>query len=182
MKDYALGTLAGLQLSAEPSAVASSLGGWALASGAARRLGLPGGRAAGVGLAVVGLHWASELFHQLGHASAARHTGHPMTGIRAWILLSASGYPADEPALPAGIHIRRALGGPAASALLSLVTLGVARAVPRRWPLLRGLAWFTFWENLLVFTVGAFIPLGFNDGSTLLHWWHRRRRGSTGVR
>jgi hypothetical protein len=29
-------------------------------------------------------------------------------------------------------------------------------------------------ENLLVFTVGNFLPFGFNDGSTLLHWMRRR--------
>ena len=29
-------------------------------------------------------------------------------------------------------------------------------------------------ENLLVFGGGAFLPLGFNDGSTLLHWWPKR--------
>ena len=39
---------------------------------------------------------------------------------------------------------------------------------------LAGLAIFLFVENLLVFTLQAFIPLGFNDGSTLWHWLRRR--------
>jgi hypothetical protein len=29
-------------------------------------------------------------------------------------------------------------------------------------------------DNLLVFTLGAFLPLGFTDGSTILRWWRRR--------
>jgi hypothetical protein len=29
-------------------------------------------------------------------------------------------------------------------------------------------------DNLLVFTLGAFLPLGFTDGSTLLYWLPRR--------
>jgi hypothetical protein len=32
-------------------------------------------------------------------------------------------------------------------------------------------ALFFFLDNLLVLTLGAFVPLGFTDGSTLLRWW-----------
>jgi hypothetical protein len=33
---------------------------------------------------------------------------------------------------------------------------------------------FFFLDNLLVFTLGAFLPLGFTDGSTLLRYWPQR--------
>jgi hypothetical protein len=29
-------------------------------------------------------------------------------------------------------------------------------------------------ENLLLYGLGAFLPLGFTDGSTLLEWWPKR--------
>jgi hypothetical protein len=35
---------------------------------------------------------------------------------------------------------------------------------------------FFFLDNLLVFTIGSLLPLGFTDGSTLLAWWPRRGR------
>jgi len=37
-------------------------------------------------------------------------------------------------------------------------------------PLLSALALFVAAINLLIFSVGAFLPLGFTDGSTLLRW------------
>ena len=41
-----------------------------------------------------------------------------------------------------------------------------------------GVAWwvavFFFLDNLLVMTLGAFLPLGFTDGDTLLAWWGKR--------
>jgi hypothetical protein len=33
---------------------------------------------------------------------------------------------------------------------------------------------FFFLDNLLIFTLGVFVPLGFTDGSTLLRWWGKR--------
>jgi hypothetical protein len=127
------------------------------------------------GLIATLLHWVAGVLHQLGHAVAARRTGYPMREIRLLHLLSTSIYPRDEPELPAEIHIRRALGGPIASFLAGLLGFGLA------W-LLQGnelaylLALFFAFENLLVFGLGAFIPLGFTDGSTLLEWWPRRGR------
>jgi hypothetical protein len=32
-----------------------------------------------------------------------------------------------------------------------------------------------FLDNFFVFTLGAFIPLGFNDVSTIIYWMRRRR-------
>lgn len=126
------------------------------------------------GLIAVGLHWISEFCHQLGHAWAAHRTGYPMIGIRFWGLLSTSIYPANEPPLPGAIHIRRALGGPTASLLLSflaaIILLGLRTAGSIAWWCLV----FFFLDNLLVLFLGAFLPLGFTDGSTIRAWWSKR--------
>ena len=177
MNEYKLGQLAGLRLSATPVAVFGSILLVALLSGIAiRALNLPVGESLFGSLLAVILHWVSALAHHLGHAWAARRTGYPMIGIRLGTLgvLATSVYPPEEPSLPARIHIRRALGGPIGSLLFSLVALAVAlvfRAVNS------SLAWvgiFFFLDNLLVFTLGVFVPLGFTDGSTLLQWWSQR--------
>jgi hypothetical protein len=97
-----------------------------------------------------------------------------MTGIRLWWMLGSSVYPADEPQLEAGLHIRRALGGPSASALLTVVALVLwllLRAVTPEWSWV-GLVFFV--DNLVFYTLGSFLPLGFTDGSTLLRWLPRR--------
>jgi Zn-dependent protease len=127
-----------------------------------------------VGLVATLLHWDSAIWHQLGHTWAARQTGYPMKGITLVGLLSASRYPHDEPELPAEIHIRRALGGPTASLMVSLVS-GLAALALRP---VGGAIWmvtvFWFLDNFLVFAIGSLLPLGFTDGSTLLYWWPRR--------
>jgi hypothetical protein len=178
LKEYELGNVASLKLTAEGRVLAGSLVLWGLLSiigiGLLDLDAFPA--MAGSVLAVV-LHWISELVHQLGHAWAARRTGHPMTGIHfgKMLLLGTSIYPPDEGALPAKVHIRRALGGPASSLLFSLVA-GLAVFALRS---TEGVLWwvglFFFVENLGLFTVGAFLPLGFTDGSTLLEWWLQRK-------
>lgn len=170
-----LGTMGSLQLSARSSALIGSLFLWAFVFGLGMWvIRLPWGASLMGGLLVVALHWASILIHHLGHAIAARRTGYPMTGVQLWGLLGRSLYPATEPALPGRVHIRRALGGPLASTLL-----GLAAAMPTL--LLRpaaGLIWwlalFVTLDNLVILGPGAFLPLGFTDGGTILHWWGRR--------
>lgn len=143
-------------------------------------LGLIGGSALGFttveavlgGLAGTAIFFVSELIHQLGHAWAARRTGYPMTGIRFYNLLSACVYPSDEPNLPGRTHIRRALGGPLFSLIMSVITGVFALALRgAQGGLLGWLALFAFVVNFAVLTLGAFLPLGFNDGSTLLRYW-----------
>jgi hypothetical protein len=169
---YQLGRIASLRLTADWSAIIGSLLLWVLLSGSAA-LGLGVSPAAAVvgGLVAVLLHWASDIVHQLGHARAARTTGHPMIGIRLWWVLSASIYPSDEGSLPAAVHIRRALGGPVASLLLTVIAALIALALRPLGGVYWWVALFFFLDNLLVLTLGAFLPLGFTDGSTLLHWW-----------
>lgn len=175
MRVYRLGTQAGLRLSARPSALWSALALWIVLSGVALGLLNLSPLAAILGaLLAVALHWLSELFHQLGHAQAARRAGYPMIGIEFWLLLSSSLYPPSEPDLPAALHIRRALGGPIASLALTLLAGLTALALHAPGGVLWWVALFFFLDNLLVFTLGAFLPLGFTDGSTLLYW---RREG-----
>jgi hypothetical protein len=154
-----------------PSALVGSLALWALLSAVGIwLLGLAAGAALLGGLVAVFLHWFSEIVHHLGHAWAARRTGYPMAGIQLWGVLSSSVYPRDEPPLPAMLHIRRALGGPIASLLLTLVAGLLAAALHSS----GGIAWWVallfVLENLFVFTLQVFIPLSFNDGGTILYW------------
>ena len=125
------------------------------------------------------LHWVAETWHNFGHYTAARWTGFPMDGVRlgtteAMGLFGTSIYPEGEGELSAAVHLRRAVGGPIGNAILGVLALAATIVL-----LLVGshFAWvgvvFTL-ENLLVFVLGNFIPLGFNDGSTMLHWWRRR--------
>jgi hypothetical protein len=126
------------------------------------------------GLLATLLHWLSGLLHHLGHARAARRTGYPMREVRLLHVLAASIYPRDEPELPAEIHIRRALGGPPVNIVLGLAGLVIVLLLPDGGGLWYLLALFFAQENLLVYGLGAFMPLGFTDGSTLLEWWPRR--------
>lgn len=172
---FMLGKLGGLTISARPNAIIGLIGlavllivvGWVA-------LDLPPVQAVIGGIAAALLHYLFELAHHLGHARAAARTGYPMLGLRYWWLLAQSIYPKDEPALPAGVHIRRALGGP----MMSLALAAAAGMIALLVSPLGGLPWwlsiFSFLDNLLVFTIGAFLPLGFTDGSTLLQYWGKQ--------
>ena len=171
---YKLGSIAGLRLTAQPSTIISSIVLWVILSVVAfGLLHLPPGAAMLGALVAVALHWLSVLIHQLGHALAARRAEYPMVGIEFWLLLSRSLYPKEEPALPADIHIRRALGGPIISLLCSLLAGLCALVLHGPGGVLWWVAFFFFLDNLLVFTLGAILPLGFTDGSTLLYWIRR---------
>lgn len=177
MREYKLGRFAGLHLSIMPSAFIGSLILWiGLSALAITLLHFSWSEAAVVGFMATLLHWFAETLHQLGHAGFARRMGYPMIGIRYWGVLSSSVYPPDEPILTGPTHIRRALGGPTASFLMLLLggllfivlsTLSVTDA-------LRWLAFFFLLDNLVVFCLGALLPLGFTDGSTLLRWWGKQ--------
>ncbi len=169
-----LGRLAGLDLAWMPSTLWGMAAIWiGLGAVAFFLLGFNFWEALLGGLIGVVIHWCSEFWHQYGHVLAARRTGYPMTGLRFWGVLSTSLWPPDEPPLPGRIHIQRALGGPIASILLGVLALVVAAVIGRG-----GLGWwlavFAAFDNLLVLGLGAFAPLGFTDGSTILYWWKRR--------
>lgn len=176
MRERKLGTLAGLELTTTPATLVGSIGLYAIIVIFMAALNIPIGSALLGGVIVVAVHWFTEGVHQLGHAWAAHRTGYPMTGIRfgKWGLLSTALYPPDEPSLPAKIHIRRAWGGPIFSAFLSalaFILLIVIRNADTLWALV---LWFFFLENFLVMTLQVFIPLGFNDGTTIRHWLRQR--------
>ena len=168
--DIRLGKLAGLDIGAELSAIIGSLLLWvALSTVALFLLNRSFPVALVAGLIAVLMHWVAVICHQLGHAWAARRSGHPMVGVNLWGVLSSSIYPPDEPPLPKPIHIQRALGGPMASLALSVVSvvpLLLLQTGTTAW----WLALFFLADNLLVFAIGSLLPLGFTDGSTLLHW------------
>jgi hypothetical protein len=177
MKEFKLGKVAGLNLSAIPLAIVGSLLLFVILSVVATTiLQLPVGTALIGSFVAVILHWVSDIAHHLGHAQAARKTGYPMIGVRlgTWAVLGTSLYPDDEPELPADIHIRRALGGPAGSLLVSLIAAIIALLLYNLGEALWWVAVFLFLDNLMVFTIGTFLPLGFTDGSTLLYWRGKR--------
>ncbi len=168
VKSIHFGKLFGLQVGILPLAFGGTFFLWVVFSAIAHYwLGLAFGESLLLGFAAMLLHWVFELIHNLGHALAARQTGYPMTGFTfgALAIFALSRYPKDEPDLPPSIHIRRALGGPIINGLLSVVFLLLL-------PVWRGnwfwLGVFSLFENLLVYTLQVFIPLGFNDGSTIL--------------
>ncbi len=180
MKEYKLGRLAGLTISATPSTIVGFVVLWIVLSVIAFGLiQLPLGNAIVGALAATILHFFGNLWHQLGHSVAARGTGHPMTGIRFGYLgiFSTSIYPADEGTLPAAIHIRRALGGPLGSLVMSIIALIIVLVIntSRSGGTVWWLALFFLFDNFVVFTLEVFLPLGFNDASTILHWIRARQ-------
>lgn len=173
-QEFRLGRIGGLEVIATPLAAVGTLLLGVIFFGVGRFVFNHGNANAIIGgVALAFLWWVSEIVHQLGHNVGARRVGHPMTGVRLGFLLvlGISIYPADEPQLAPAVHVRRALGGPAASAALSVVIGILAVALGGHslgWVLL---VWFL--DNLLVFTLGAFLPVGFSDGSTLLRYLRR---------
>jgi hypothetical protein len=91
-----------------------------------------------------------------------------MTGLRFWFLLGTCIYPKDEPALSKVIHVRRALGGPLTSALLAIVYGVLSYVLSPQGGVLYYVMVLMLLENIMIFSLGAFLPLGFTDGSTLL--------------
>ena len=153
-------------IAARPSAVLTYAGLiCALSAIAWKRQHLTLTRAVSVGVLGAALHLVSVLVHHAGHAVAARMVGHPMIGVRLWGGLASSLYPEGEPELPPNVHLRRAIGGPLASAV---VGLGVATLGRRRGGVVGDLTTLVVADNLFLLGLGSLLPLGFTDGSTLL--------------
>ena len=173
MKAMRLGKVAGLLITAKRNAFYGFALMWLVVTiGAFILLEAPLGEAIIGSFIVTLLHYASELWHQLGHSWAARRVGYPMIGVRFWWILGQSIYPNNEPELPGSTHIRRALGGPAASLLLTIIMFILTILVARLpdYTLLMWVLPLVTLDNLFFFTLGAFLPLGFTDGSTILRW------------
>jgi hypothetical protein len=168
MKTIHLGKLFGLQIDILPLTFTGMLILWiGFGTIAFFGIGIPISESILMGWIAALLHFTFEFIHTLGHAFAAKRTGYPMKGIQFGLLaiFAMTLYPKDEPVLPGYIHIRRALGGPIFNSLLSVIFFLIL-------PLWRGnwfwLGLFALLENIFVFTLQVFLPLGFNDGSTIL--------------
>jgi len=174
MKPVHFGKIFGLQISALPLGFVGTLALWIGFSAIAHYVfDLAFGESVLLGFVATLLHWIFELIHSLGHAFAAKRTGYPMIGIKFGVLavLAATLYPKDEPTLPSSIHIRRALGGPIANGLLSILFFLLLPLWPGNW---FWIGMFALFENLFVYTLQVFLPLGFNDGSTILRNLRRK--------
>jgi hypothetical protein len=172
---YRLGTIYGVKVTARPSAIIASIALWAVATEVATAF-FHASLGAGIlqGLVVTLIHWVSDLLHQFGHAIAARSMGYPMSGLRLWFLLSSGLYPLDEPELPPRTHVRRALGGPIMSLIVTIIAGAIAWLLRSAGSPYTWIAVFAVLDNFVIFTLGAFLPLGFTDGSTLLRLWRER--------
>ena len=167
MKSIHLGKIFGLQMNILPVTFLATLLLWIGLSAAAYVIGSPLGESLLIGLVATLLHWTSVLFHHLGHFIASRTAGYPMSGLEIGMfgILARDLYPADELELLPAIHIRRALGGPIVSGLLSVIFFLLLPLWSGNW---YWLGMFILLENLFLFTLQVFIPLGFNDGGTIL--------------
>ena len=170
-RTYVLGKILGLKITAETSAFVAGFGLWAVLAVVGKTfLSLTGPDVVVGGGLLILLHYGLGFVHQFGHAIAAAQTRHAMTGIHYWLLLTRSIYPPHEPPLPAKVHIQRAKGGPIASGILSgalgLLTLLL---IPVGGLVLEIVA-FLFLDNLLIYTLGALLPLPFTDGGTIKDW------------
>ena len=134
-----------------------------------------------VGLLATLIHWVSEISHQYGHHLAARRIGKPAQSVRLWWFLSRTVYPRDEGRLSALQHMQRALGGPLMSALI-----GLACGLLMTWwwslgGVLRFLITFAAIENMVIFGLGAFVPLTIGDtfrtdGATILQYYKQQKK------
>lgn len=176
-RSFQLGKFQGLKIRAKPSVFPAALLIWAITAFLGFKVfKLKPAKAAIGGILALIIHFLSEGWHQIGHANMAEQTGYPMEGVEFWGPLASSTYPENEGMLGPDIHIQRAVGGPIFSLTLSLITGVIAIALRPIGGSALLLAYFTLLDNLLVFTIGALLPLGFTDGSTILHWMGHRRR------
>lgn len=169
MKSTQLGKLFGLQISFIPLLFAGMTLIWVTWSLAGYfEFDIPFSESILLGFIGMLFHYISELIHCLGHAVAAKSTGYPMTGIRFGLLglFAQTMYPKDEPELPPSTHIRRALGGPIVNLFISILLFILLPLWKGNW---YWLGLFIFLDNLIVYTLQVFLPIGFNDGSTILN-------------
>lgn len=176
---YRLGATGDIEVTAEPSAIVGALALWGIFAVCGRWVfRLAPAVAFLAGLFSTALHFLSEIIHQLGHAMAARRAGYPMQRMHLWAVLGRSVYPVGEPELRPRIHIQRALGGPTASLVMTLVAglLALGARPLGRLPFM--LTSILALENLLIFTIGALLPIKAigTDGAVILRYWRPEQR------
>ena len=175
MKSMYLGKLFGLQMSFTPLVFIGITGIWiilSLVSYFAFDISLS--ESIFLGFIATLLHYVLELIHSLGHAFVAKQVGYPMTEIRFGVygIYAQTIYPKDEPELDSSIHIRRALGGPIANLILSIILFFTLPLWAGNW---YWVGMFVFLDNL-IYVVQVFIPLGFNEASTILNELKRMKK------
>jgi Zn-dependent protease len=174
-RKFSLGKIGGLEIYARVSAfVGAAILAVVFIVMAMSALAMPLLEAIVWGVAAVIVHYVTYYLHHLGHALAARRTGHPMSGILFSWFLGRSLYPRDEGELPANVHIQRALGGPIFSGVIGLISGAAAVALSSTSGFIYYLTAFFALENLLGGTLGALLPVRFLDGGTILYWLPRR--------
>lgn len=168
-KKYHIGTVAGLVITGDTSAIIGSLFLYVvLVAVGTVLLDLSIGTAFLLAIIATLFHLLVSYLHHLGHSLAARRTGYPMRGLHYHTLLARSIYPKDEPELAPRIHIQRALGGPLMSVGVAVISLGLVLLAKDSF-MYYPLVFFAF-DSFFIYTLGALTPLGFTDGSTILYW------------
>lgn len=137
------------------------------------------------GVGVVFIHWWGDFLHQVGHILAASRLKYPAYRLHFWGPLSTTMYPKDEPELLPTMHVKRALGGPIASIIVSFVYGLILYVVGEGYEPINWLALFGVVESILVFTLGALTPMNpfmpdsmkdfKTDGDIVLDWFQARR-------
>lgn len=126
------------------------------------------------------LFWLSDIVHQYGHAVAAKRTGYPLSHIRMRTIISITIYPATEPQLSPDIHIQRALGGPIASAIMTIIVGILTLMFWEVGGMLQFLLGYTFLTNLFLAVGSLAVPLYTDflefDGGTILHYWRIKQQ------
>ncbi len=170
-RTYRLGKVLGMTITADTTAVISGFVLWAVLAVLGKQfLALTGPDVVVGGGLLVMLHYGLGFVHQLGHAVAAAQTRHEMTGFHYYLLLTRSIYPYNERPVSAKVHLQRAKGGPIASGILSgILGLLTLLLIPVGGLTLMIIG-FLFLDNLLLFTLGALLPLSFTDGGTIKQW------------
>jgi Zn-dependent protease len=174
-QEYRLFRITDIEIRLRPSAFFSALLIWAGVT-AFTLLGeqLPAVQALLSGFIVALGHWFSAIWHHLGHAFVTKRLDYPMQAITLHGLTASAVYPTSEQETPADVHLRRALGGPAASAILTLTLYRLALSEYPNGGLILVVMAAMMVDNLLFFTLGAMLPLDFTDAGTLIRWWPRR--------
>lgn len=126
------------------------------------------------------IHWINETIHLYGHFLAAKRVGYPSTGAKLWAVVGMICYPEDEVELPAQTHIKRAIGGPILSLVVSILFAILAVLLWSNTGILRFLLGYAVFGNFALLAIGPFLlPIRTSfletDGGTILHWMKKKQ-------
>jgi Zn-dependent protease/predicted transcriptional regulator len=134
---------------------------------------LSSGTYAAMAVAAAFLFFTSLLLHELGHALQARREGVEIEGITLWLFGGVASFKGMFPS--AGAELRIALAGPAVSAALGVMFVGIATALDRPLAVDGVAAWLGYINLLLLaFNMLPALPL---DGGRVFRALLWRRKG-----